>query len=144
MRGVGGEFGNDGVAVVVGVVHKDAAVGGIAGVEGDAEEALLVGLGAHAVGYVEKGIVADLTVLHDQNPALLLNNEEPAAGVAGMADENGAIETAGHDLNIDTQTVGRSGLRRSRNFGGGSRCWRGFRRGLGCRRCDRRLSGRRG
>ena len=70
--------------------------------KGDAEEALLVGLRAHAVGYVEKGIVADLTVMHDKNPALLLNHEKPSAGIAGVAYKYGAIETAGHDLNIDT------------------------------------------
>ena len=126
---------------MVGVVDEDAAVGWIAGMESDAEESLLVGLGPDAVGDVKEGIVTDLPVMHHQNPALLLDDKQPPAGIAGVADVNGAIEAGGHDLNIDAQSAGRGRLGCGHDFGGGDRSWgwrgRGLRRWLWSHRWDR-------
>ena len=98
------------VAVGVGVVDEEAAVLRIAGMEGEAEQALLVPA-AHEVADVEEWLVRDRAVCEDEYPPRLIDHEE--AAVAGRrGEENRISEILGDDLGRDVHAIDLRRLRR--------------------------------
>ena len=70
------------VAVNVGIVNHEAAVGGVRRVEGQAEETLLAA-GRDLVGQVEEGRRQQRPVLHDPDGAAFLDDEQARRRPAG-------------------------------------------------------------
>ena len=65
--------------------------------EGEAEQALLAA-GSDLVAEVEEGWIEDGTVVDDQDPARLLDHEQPAAAIAGMGHEQRPRQPVDHQL----------------------------------------------
>jgi len=93
-----GVLGDHGVAArLLGVVHEEAPVLRVVGVEGDAEQALLVAAALDlGVDVQERGRDL-LSALDDRDDAVLLADEQPLGVARRAANEDGAV-VAGRDL----------------------------------------------
>ena len=85
-----------GVAVELGEVDVELAVGLVARVEGEPQETLLVALGDHVRDIEERGRVED-AVLDDADLAALFDDEQPTRAIAGAGHED-RLGEPGHDL----------------------------------------------
>ncbi len=91
-----------------GVRDVEAAAGRVVGGEGEAEQAALAAARVELAAEVEEGRGEQPPVAHDANRPALLDDEEPAAAVAGVGDEERLLEAAHERLERDT-VRGRAG-----------------------------------
>ena len=76
---------DDRVAIAIGVVHENVAIGRVVGVKGDAEQPALPAT-ADEVGDVQEWLGYDLTTVDDADPSRLLDDEKAAAAITGVDD----------------------------------------------------------
>ena len=102
---VGGGIGrrdlaHDGVPVAIGVVDEEPAVGREGGREGEPQEPALAA-GRDSITEVEVRLGQQAPVAHHPDAARLLEDEQPAAAVAGVPGEEGIGEAVGDQLQAD-------------------------------------------
>ena len=122
-----GELRDNGVPVAIGVVHEEARIRGVVGVEGQAEQTAFAAAG-DPPGDIEEWTVDQGADLDQADPPRLLDDEQPPAAVAGVGDIDRGVEPADRDRDVDGD---RGWVERSRSTG----------RRAGCRRATPRRDG---
>ena len=79
------ELRDDGVPVAVRVVHEEARIRGVVGVEGKAEQTALAAAGDPPAD-IEEWTVDQHAALHQADPARLFDDEQPPAAITGVGD----------------------------------------------------------
>ncbi len=91
------------------IADEEAAIGGIVGMESQAQQAALVvarGECDELVGDIEKRCLEQCVIVEDADGAALFDDEEAIGVIVGRCNDLGALESIGNEFEFETDGAG--------------------------------------